>query len=67
MMRLSLQIPPNGLVLVKFGISEDQFEELLQPNTYMTCIVLPSKNEWQGQVSGEGFIDDYILETKWRF
>ena len=60
-------ILPNGLVLVQFGINEDQFEELLQPNTYMTCIVSPSKNEWQGQVSGEGFIDDYILETKWRF
>ena len=57
----------NGLVLVRFGIDEDQFEELLQPNTYMTCIVSPSRNEWQGQVSGEGFIDDYILETKWRF
>ena len=60
-------ILPNGLVLVKFGIDEDQYEKLLQPNTYMTCIVSPSKNEWQGQVSGEGFIDDYILETKWRF
>ena len=60
-------ILPNGLVLVKFGIDEDQYEELLQPNTYMTCIVSPSKNEWQGQVSGEGFIDDYILETKWVF
>ena len=57
----------NGLVLVRFGIDEDQFEELLQPNTYMTCIVSPSRNEWQGQVSGEGFIDDYMLQTKWRF
>lgn len=60
-------ILPNGLVLVKFGIDEDQYEELLQPNIYMTCIVSPSKNEWQGQVSGEGFIDDYMLETKWVF
>ena len=60
-------ILPNGLVLVQFGINEDQFKELLQPNTYMTCIVSPSRNEWQGQVSGEGFIDDYILETKWVF
>ena len=60
-------ILPNGLVLVKFGIDEDQYEELLQPNTYMTCIVSPSRNEWQGQVSGEGFIDDYVLETKWVF
>ena len=60
-------ILPNGLILVKFGIDEDQYEELLQSNTYMTCIVSPSKNEWQGQVSGEGFIDDYILETKWVF
>ena len=60
-------ILPNGLVLVQFGIDEDQFEELLQPNTYMTCIVSPSRNEWQGQVSGEGFIDDYMLQTKWRF
>lgn len=60
-------ILPNGLVLVKFGIDEDQYEELLQLNTYMTCIVSPSKNEWQGQVSGEGFIDDFVLEIKWVF
>ena len=60
-------ILPNGLVLVKFGINEDQYEKLLQPNTYMTCIVSPSKNEYMGKISGEGFIDDYALETKWVF
>ena len=60
-------ILPNGLVLVKFGISKEQFEELSQPNTYMTCIVSPSRNEWEGKVSGEGFLDDYILEVKWVF
>lgn len=58
---------PNNLVLVKFGVEEDDFNRLLEPNTYMTCIVTPSRNEWNGQVSGEGFIDDYILETKWIF
>ena len=58
---------PNGLVLVKFGITEDEYEELLQPNTYMTCIVSPSRNEWNGIVSGEGFIDDYMLKQKWVF
>ena len=57
-------ILPNGLVLVKFGISKEQFEKLSQPNTYMTCIVSPSRNEWEGKVSGEGFLDDYILEVK---
>ena len=60
-------ILPNGLVLVKFGIDENQYEELLQPNTYITCIVSPSKNEYMGKISGEGFIDDFVLETKWRF
>jgi single-stranded-DNA-specific exonuclease len=57
----------NGLVLVKFGIDEDEYEQLLQQNTYMTCIISPQKNEWQGQISGEGIIDDYIIEQKWIF
>lgn len=60
-------ILPNGLVLVKFGIDEDEYEQLLQQNTYMTCITSPQKNEWQGQISGEGIIDDYIIEQKWIF
>lgn len=60
-------ILPNGLVLVKFGIDENEYEQLLQQNAYMTCIVSPQRNEWQGQVSGEGIIDDYIIEQKWIF
>lgn len=58
---------PNNLVLVKFSVEEDNFNKLLESNTYMTCIVTPSRNEWEGKVSGEGFIDDYFLETKWVF
>ena len=58
---------PNGLVLVKFRLSEDDFEDMCKENTYMTCIVSPKKNEWNGNISGEGIIDDFELHTKWVF
>lgn len=58
---------PNGFVMVKFGIDEETFEEMLEPNTFMNCIVSPSRNEWQGRVSGEGMIDDFTLQEKWVF
>lgn len=60
-------ILPNGLVLVKFGIDEEEFNRMCTENTYMTCVVSPSRNEWQGKISGEGMIDDYTIETKWVF
>lgn len=52
---------PNGVVFVKFGIDEEQYNQLLEDNAYMTCIISPQKNEWQGQISGEGMIDDYEI------
>lgn len=60
---------PNGLVLVKFGITEEEYNKMFIPNTDMTCIVSPSKNVFNGVTSGEGFIDDYIIfqRTKWVF
>lgn len=60
-------ILPNGLVLVKFGIDEEEFNRMCAENTYITCVVSPSRNEWQGKISGEGMIDDYTIETKWVF
>lgn len=60
-------ILPNGVVLVYFGISEMMFDQMLEEDMYMTCIVSPAKNEWMGKVSGEGMIDDFIVEQKWVF
>jgi hypothetical protein len=36
---------PNGIVGVKFGITEDDFDKLLTSNMYMTCIASPQRNE----------------------
>ena len=60
---------PNGLVLVQFNITETEYNNLLLPNNDMTCIVTPQKNEWQGNVSGEGIINDSIIfpRKKWVF
>ena len=60
---------PNGLVLVKFGITEEEYNDMFVPNSDMTCIVTPQRNEWNGTVSGEGIIDDDIVyqRKKWTF
>ena len=58
---------PNGLVLVKFGVNEEEFESMLEDNTYLSCVVTPKRNEWQGVVSGEGEIDSFELNTRWFF
>lgn len=57
----------NGLVLVKFQFSEDEFNDLSADNTYMICIISPQRNEWNGSASGKGIIDDFELTTKWIF
>ena len=60
---------PNGLVLVQFNITETEYDNLLLPNNDMTCIVTPQRNEWQGNISGEGIINDSIIfpRKKWVF
>ena len=58
---------PNGLVLVKFGVKEEEFESMLEDNTYLSCVVTPKRNEWQGIVNGEGEIDSFELNTRWFF
>ena len=60
-------ILPNDVVFVKFGVIEEEYEQMIRPNTYMTCVVSPSKNEYMGRISGEGFVDNYELKTKWIF
>lgn len=60
-------ILPNGVVGVKFRITPEEFEQMTADNTYMTCIASPQRNEWNGQISGEFFIDDYILTQQWIF
>lgn len=60
-------ILPNGVVGVKFRVTPEEFEQMTADNTYMTCIASPQRNEWNGQVSGEFFIDDYILTQQWIF
>lgn len=58
---------PNGIVGVKFGVTQEQYEAMLESNTYMTCVASPQRNEFNGNVSGEFIINDYYLETKWVF
>ena len=60
-------ITPDGTVFVKFGIDEEEFERINQPNMFMNCLCSPERNEWMGSVSGEFIIDEYEANKHWVF
>lgn len=71
--RPTLKIECNGVEFMKFGSSEEEYEEFIQPNTHLTIIGTCSKNDWNGNIKPQILIDDFELEQmcelkqKWVF
>ena len=63
----TLKIECNGVELMQFGSSEEEYERFIQPNTYLTIIGTCSKNEWNGNIKPQVIIDDFELKQKWIF
>lgn len=63
----TLKIECNGVEFMKFKSSEDEYEQFIQPNTYLTVIGTCSKNVWQDIVKPQIMIDDFELQQKWIF
>ena len=63
----TLKIECNGIELMKFQSSEEEYEQFIQPNTYLTVIGTCNKNVWNDIVKPQIMIDDFELEQRWVF
>ena len=63
----TLKIDCNGIELMKFSSSEEEYEQFIQPNTYLTIVGTCSKNVWQDMVKPQIMIDNFELQQKWIF
>jgi single-stranded DNA-specific DHH superfamily exonuclease len=54
----------NGVSIIRFKASEEEYHLWIQPNTYLTGVCRCAKNEWQGKVSAQLILEDYKLDTK---
>lgn len=62
--RPTLKIECNGIEFMKFGSSEEEYEQFVQPNSYLTIIGTCNKNEWNGNIKPQIMIDDFELEQR---
>ena len=57
----------DGISLIKFKSSEEEYEEWIKPNKILTIIGKPNINEWNGIKNAQILIDDYELREEWVF
>ena len=63
----TIKIQIGDVSIIKFKSSQEEYEQFIQPNTKITLIGKPVKNEWMGNVSAQILVDDYELKTEWIF
>lgn len=63
----TLKIQVGDVSIMRFKSSEEEYEEFIKPNTYLTLVGKCSVNEWMGKVSPQIIIDDFELSQEWRF
>ncbi len=57
----------NGVDIMKFKSSQEEYEQFIMPNTYLTAVCRCAKNEWMNRTTAQLIIEDYYLEEKWVF
>ena len=57
----------NGVDIMKFKSSQEEYEQFIAPNTYLTAVCRCAKNEWMNRITAQLIIEDYYLESKWIF
>lgn len=63
----TLKIQVGNVSIMKFKSSEEEYEQFIQPNTYLTLVGKCAVNIWNGNVSPQIIIDDFELKQEWRF
>lgn len=57
----------NGVDLMKFKSSQEEYDSFSEPNKILTIVGTCNLNEWNGRVTPQIIIEDYILDEKWVF
>ena len=57
----------NGVNLIKFNSSQEEYEKWTKPNQVLTIVGTPNINEWNDFVTPQILIDDYELREEWIF
>lgn len=63
----TIKIQVGDVSLIKFKATEELYEKMCGDNMVFTCVCKPNKNEWNGNVSPQLIIEDYILREEWIF
>lgn len=63
----TIKIQCGGVSIMKFGSSEEEYEDFIQPNSYLTLVGKCSVNEWMGNKSAQILIEDFELSQRWVF
>lgn len=63
----TIKINCNGVEIMKFGSSEEEYENFIQPNRTLTIVATCGKNEWNGKITPQLLIQDYSLKEEWIF
>lgn len=57
----------NGVDIMKFKSSQEEFEQFTKPNMYLTAVCRCSRNEWNGNVTAQLIVEDFYINEKWVF
>ena len=57
----------NGVDIMKFKSSSEEFEQFTRPNMYLTAVCRCSRNEWNGNVTAQLIVEDFYINEKWVF
>ena len=57
----------NGVDIMKFKSSQEEYEQFIKPNMYLTAVCRCAKNEWAGRVTAQLIIEDFYINEKWVF
>lgn len=57
----------NGVDIMKFKSSQEEYEQFIKPNMYLTAVCRCAKNEWNGRVTAQLIIEDFYINEKWVF
>lgn len=63
----TLKISLGNVEMIKFGSSQEEYEEFCEDNMVLTCICKCKVNEWNGKVSPQLIIEQFELREEWIF
>lgn len=65
--RPTIKISLPQVDLIKFKATEEEYEQLIQPNSYITVLASCNKNEFMGVIKPQLIVEDYDYKQKWIF